>query len=76
MMDCQTIGGYPKLAAIIAEDQPRFAQMRPGSQVRFSAIDVETAHSRYRDYRLRLASPEAQTAAIARQSGWVVTSGW
>ncbi|HTB48076.1 MAG TPA: biotin-dependent carboxyltransferase family protein [Acetobacteraceae bacterium] len=51
LMDCQTIGGFPKLATIITADLPRFTQCRPGSLVRFAAVDVEAAQAVYRDYR-------------------------
>lgn len=30
MNDCQTIGGYPRIAKVLDEDLPRLAQMRPG----------------------------------------------
>ena len=53
MMDCQTMGGYPKLATIITPDLPRFAQIRPGGLVSFAAHDIETAQRVYRDYRER-----------------------
>jgi allophanate hydrolase subunit 2 len=56
LMDCQTLGGYPKLATIVTADLPRFAQTRPGSPVTFAAVDIETAHQLYRDYRDHLAS--------------------
>lgn len=55
LMDCQTIGGFPKLATIVAADLPRFAQCRPGGTVKFAAVDVETAHGLYRDYHAALA---------------------
>jgi biotin-dependent carboxylase-like uncharacterized protein len=51
LMDCQTLGGYPKLATILTADLPRFVQTRPGGQVTFAAVDIETAHRIYRDYR-------------------------
>lgn len=54
MMDCQTIGGYPKLATIISADLPRFAQCRAGSTVRFASIAVEMAQLLYREYRAAL----------------------
>jgi len=38
MRDRQTAGGYPKIATIISADLGRFAQMRPGSPVRFRAV--------------------------------------
>ena len=33
--DCQTIGGYPKIAHVITVDLPVAAQLRPGDEVRF-----------------------------------------
>ncbi len=54
LMDCQTIGGYPKLATIITPDLPRFVQMKPGQAATFSAVDVGTAHNLYREYRTKL----------------------
>jgi biotin-dependent carboxylase-like uncharacterized protein len=56
MMDCQTIGGYPKLATIVAADLPRFAQMRPGSTVSFVAIEVEAAQRLHREYQAAVAA--------------------
>lgn len=58
LMDCQTIGGYPKLATIITADLSRFVQTKPGGQVRFTAIDIEAAHQLYRSYIARVASVE------------------
>lgn len=43
MRDRQTTGGYPKIAAVISADLDRFAQTRPGTALRFCAVDVETA---------------------------------
>jgi biotin-dependent carboxylase-like uncharacterized protein len=48
LKDCQTIGGFPKLATIISADLPRFVQCRPGSLVRFAPVDVEAAQLLYR----------------------------
>ena len=55
LMDCQTIGGFPKLATIITADLPRFVQSRPGSPVGFAAIDIDTAHHVYRAHSAALA---------------------
>jgi 5-oxoprolinase (ATP-hydrolysing) subunit C len=54
LMDCQTIGGYPKLATIITPDLPRLAQMKAGTTVSFVAIDVKEAQRLYREYRAQL----------------------
>lgn len=43
MRDRQTTGGYPKIATIISADLGRFAQLRPGSSVRFQTVSREEA---------------------------------
>jgi 5-oxoprolinase (ATP-hydrolysing) subunit C len=65
LMDCQTIGGYPKLATIITPDLPCFAQMKAGTTVTFIAIDVEEAQRLYREYRAWLDSGAQRVAEIA-----------
>ena len=48
--DCPTTGGYPKLAAVIAADQPILAQVPIGTgTVRFREVDVDTAQAAYRE---------------------------
>lgn len=42
--DCQTIGGYPKLAHVITVDLPIAAQLRAGDQVRFELVRLAEAH--------------------------------
>jgi biotin-dependent carboxylase-like uncharacterized protein len=67
-MDCQTIGGYPKLATIITADLPRFAQIRPGRLVNFTAIDIEAAHRLHHKYRTVLAGIEQAVEEVAEKS--------
>ncbi|WP_112662619.1 biotin-dependent carboxyltransferase family protein [Microvirga flavescens] len=43
MRDRQTAGGYPKIATVISADLNRFAQMRPGTKVRFTPVEREEA---------------------------------
>jgi len=38
MNDCQTTGGYPRIAKVLNEDLGRLAQMRPGSMFWFEMI--------------------------------------
>jgi biotin-dependent carboxylase-like uncharacterized protein len=45
MNDRQTIGGYPKIGAVIPIDTARLAQLSPGAQVRFEEISIEQAHN-------------------------------
>jgi antagonist of KipI len=43
----QTVGGYPRLAAVAAVDTGRLAQLKPGDPVRFEEISLATAHELY-----------------------------
>jgi len=43
----QSVGGYPRLAAVAAVDLRRFTQLRPGDKLRFEEITLETAHELY-----------------------------
>lgn len=38
LADCQTTGGYPRIAAILPCDVPRIAQATPGTKLRFTLI--------------------------------------
>jgi antagonist of KipI len=42
--DCQTIGGYPKIAHVITVDLGVAAQLRAGDHVRFSEVSLTDAH--------------------------------
>src|SRR4029077_9054609 len=42
--DCQTIGGYPKIAHVITVDLSIAAQLRAGDEVRFLEVSLEDAH--------------------------------
>src|SRR5438477_3063914 len=44
--DCQTIGGYPKIAHVITVDLAVAAQLRAGDHVRFSEVSIADAHGR------------------------------
>lgn len=43
MADCQTVGGYPKIATVIRADLPRLAHARPGAQLRFARVSLAEA---------------------------------
>src|SRR5205814_4640658 len=47
MADCQTTGGYPKIAQVASVDLPRLAQMMPGQTVRFELISLDEAQRLY-----------------------------
>ncbi len=44
----QTIGGYPKIAHVIAADLDNLGQLRPGDRVRFRPVGLAEAEALYR----------------------------
>lgn len=38
LADCQTSGGYPKIATVIRADLGRLGQLRPGAEIRFQSV--------------------------------------
>jgi antagonist of KipI len=62
--DCQTIGGYPKIAYVITVDLGYAAQLQPLDEVRFELIEFEKARDllreRERDISLFRAGLEAR----------------
>lgn len=60
LADCQTVGGYPKIATVISADLPRLAQLPPGQTLRFAAVDLRQA-------RAALLEREAQWASWAEE---------
>ncbi|MBK7464393.1 MAG: biotin-dependent carboxyltransferase family protein [Betaproteobacteria bacterium] len=40
LADCQTVGGYPKIATVISADLPRLAHRPPGSTIQFQSVDL------------------------------------
>ena len=67
-VDRQTIGGYPRIAAVATVDFAGLAQLRPGHRVRFQEITVAEAHAlllrRERDFarlRVQLSLPRNST---------------
>ena len=47
MADCQTTGGYPKIAHAASVDLPMLAQMMPGQTIRFELISLDAAQALY-----------------------------
>ena len=45
MRDHQPTGGYPRIATVITADLDRFAQLRPGTEVRFAAVTLDKARA-------------------------------
>ena len=51
MRDHQPTGGYPRIATLLGDDISRFAQMRPGSEVRFEPVSLDRAAAKRRKGR-------------------------
>lgn len=45
LADCQTIGGYAKIATVVSADLPRVAALPPGARVRFARASVAEAEA-------------------------------
>jgi hypothetical protein len=65
MRDCQTTGGYPKIATVIGPDLDRLAQVPPGGTVRFAAVARTEAVAAAAALRQRIDG----LAALARPAG-------
>ncbi len=48
LADCQTVGGYAKIATVIAADLPRLGRLLPGDMIRFATVNIATAHAALR----------------------------
>lgn len=53
-VDGQTIGGYPKIAHVIAADLDKVGQLRPGDPIRFVTVDLPEAERLHRQQRQEL----------------------
>ena len=52
--DCQTTGGYPKIAHVITADLPLLAQLKPGDSVRFTLVTHAEAQRIYIDFEQQM----------------------
>lgn len=55
MADCQTTGGYPRIAQVAAVDLPLCGQLKPGDSIRFTGISREEAEILYIEREKELA---------------------
>ena len=56
MADCQTTGGYPKIATVISADLPLLGRRGPGGSVRFRAVSRSEAEEARREQEAMLAA--------------------
>jgi len=54
MADCQTTGGYPRIAQVAAIDLPRCAQLKPSDDITFRYISQENAEQLYIEQELEI----------------------
>jgi antagonist of KipI len=54
MADGPTVGGYPKIAAVISTDLGRFSRLTPGSRPHFALVTFEEAVAALRERAARL----------------------
>jgi len=50
LSDHGTIGGYPKIAAVISADLDKVGQFPPGSKINFKEVSLEEAEDRFKTY--------------------------
>ena len=55
MADCQTTGGYPRIAQVAAVDLPLCAQLKPNDSIRFTEISRDDAEILYIEREKELA---------------------
>jgi len=51
MADCQTTGGYPRIAQVVSVDLPLCAQLNPGDNIRFKKISWKDAEKLYLQFK-------------------------
>jgi antagonist of KipI len=54
LADCQTTGGYPRLAQVITADLGALAQLRPGQEFQFARVTLAQAQALYLAQERRL----------------------
>jgi len=60
MCDGPTVGGYARIGVVVTADLGRFAQRRPGDQVRFRVVQLAEAREALREQHTRLALLEGE----------------
>lgn len=65
--DRQTIGGYPKLGAVLSCDLDQLAQLQPGAAVQFVAVSAEDGVALVRERQALLRSVGLERLDVRRQ---------
>jgi len=69
MPDCQTTGGYPRIATVVPDDLARVAQAPPGATLTFRFVDRDTARADYRAARKAERGLASRIRPIRRDPG-------
>lgn len=69
MADCQTTGGYPRIAHVITADLPLAAQVKPGGKLRFREVSHKEAQEQNLLQAMDLRLLEAGVRAWLRDRG-------
>lgn len=69
MADCQTTGGYPRIAHVISADLPLVAQVKPGGKLRFREVSHREAQEQFLLQAMDLQLLEAGVRAWVRDHG-------
>ena len=70
MADRQTTGGYAKIATVISVDVKKIAQARPGTRIRFQAVNVKEAVRLRRQEEAELKALENKLLRCADQGSY------
>jgi antagonist of KipI len=68
MADCQTTGGYPRVAQVISADLPVVAQLKPGDRLRFTETSLEEAGRAYQARSMELRQLGSSISRLYEQS--------
>ena len=52
LSDHGTIGGYPKIGAVISSDYDKLVQLAPGSKIKFKEINLSDAEILFKLYQM------------------------
>jgi antagonist of KipI len=69
MADCQTLGGYPRIAKIIEADHCICAQLKPRDEISFSLVSLEEAEELYLEQEQRLFQIQGSVKKIFSNAG-------
>ena len=69
--ECQTTGGYPRIATVIPADLPKVAQAGPGARVTFRFVTTDEALAAEARYRAEIAGLGARVKPLVRDPAQV-----